>query len=339
MTKLLQQVVSVGGQLRWLCERRKPLRLAKSGFTLVELFVVIAIIGVIVALLLPAVQAAREAARRSDCQNRLKQLALGMQNYVSARKRLPAGMHKAIDYASTPPNWVYAPNNQATWYWRMGPYIEEQVWADTIDYDKSWSDPANDAPRRVYITLYTCPSNGQQLSWKESNLWARWYGNYTVNWGNTNLGQEELGGVRFGGSPFTWNRGISFAEIIDGTSKTILMTEVMPPLTSDSGWHGPIGDTTVGHFPGVNTYRTPNVPVPDEVWGNCFPITSANGLPGCIQAPMFASQIAAARGTHPGGVLAARCDGSVSFVPNEVDLDVWRGLGSSKGGETVDVSY
>jgi prepilin-type N-terminal cleavage/methylation domain-containing protein len=310
---------------------------AGRGFTLVELLVVIAVIGTLVALLLPAIQAAREAARRADCQNHLKQLALGMQNHVAARQSLPPGMHKHLDHS--PGIWHDASVNQATWHWRLGPYIEEQAWADKIDYNKSWSDPANDAARRNYLPLFTCPSSGQQFSWQQSSLWARWYGNYTVNWGNTNQGQETISGVTFGGSPFTWQFGVRLRDISDGTSKTLLMVECLPPLTSPTGWHGPIGDTTVGHFPGVTTYRTPNTSVPDEVWGNTFPEWAANGLPRPVQINTFGAQICTARGKHPAGVMAARCDGSVSFVADEIDANVWRHFATTKGGETDSYAF
>jgi hypothetical protein len=108
-------------------------------------------------------------------------------------------------------------------------------------------------------------------------------------------------------------------------------------LASDDRWNGAIGDITVGHFPAVTTFRTPNTPAPEEAWPSnaCYPLTAANGLLGCIVAPDYPSQIYASRSKHVGGALAARCDGSVSFVSDEVDFEAWRRLGSAQGGETI----
>src|SRR6476661_4283582 len=90
----------------------------RNAFTLVELLVVIAIIGILVALLLPAVQAAREAARRAKCVNKLKNIAIGLQNYASARGKLPGGTYYD-------PSGVFTPPLQHTWAAAIFPYIEE----------------------------------------------------------------------------------------------------------------------------------------------------------------------------------------------------------------------
>src|SRR5688572_31501688 len=94
------------------------------GFTLVELLVVIAIIGILIALLLPAVQAAREAGRRTHCQNNLKQIALGLQNYHSTYNTLPHGSSYQITATST-----IAPgtNRSGTWASSILPYMEEDA--------------------------------------------------------------------------------------------------------------------------------------------------------------------------------------------------------------------
>src|SRR4051812_12741704 len=96
-------------------------RNSSKAFTLVELLVVIAIIGILVALLLPAIQAAREAARRAKCQNNIKNLALAVMNYESARKRFP-------------PGFVSQPSNNETWGWAVFslPNLEEQALYDRL---------------------------------------------------------------------------------------------------------------------------------------------------------------------------------------------------------------
>src|SRR5688500_3542280 len=107
-------------------------RSRSHGFTLVELLVVIAIIGILVALLLPAIQAAREAARRATCQNNLKNVALGVLNYESAKKKFPVG-------------FVSQPAQVESWGWAAFalPYLEEQAVYDRLRPSESFVQPVD----------------------------------------------------------------------------------------------------------------------------------------------------------------------------------------------------
>jgi prepilin-type N-terminal cleavage/methylation domain-containing protein len=111
------------------------------GFTLIELLVVIAIIGVLVGLLLPAVQQAREAGRRINCTNNLKQSALGVHNFLSANQHFPAGMLSVQDQCAkgTSGGGLQSPDfekNRAPWAVLILPYIEQQALYDMFDMDK-----------------------------------------------------------------------------------------------------------------------------------------------------------------------------------------------------------
>jgi len=130
----------------------RPRSRRDAGFTLVELLVVIAIIGVLVALLLPAVQAAREAARRAQCSNNLKQMGLGVQNYMAAnRDRLPLG------YGGEP-TWAAGVNfNKKHLFTSILPYMEQQAIYNQIDFDYTGS-PFVDPAKTVVIGSYVCPS-------------------------------------------------------------------------------------------------------------------------------------------------------------------------------------
>lgn len=131
---------------------RTPYFLARQrGFTLVELLVVIAIIGVLVSLLLPAVQAAREAARRNTCLSKIRQLSLACLNYESSRSQFPP-MTGALNASEDPDQEEYG------WLAFILPYIEQQSLRDNIDDAKEWYEPENEIPTLTPLQPARCPS-------------------------------------------------------------------------------------------------------------------------------------------------------------------------------------
>jgi prepilin-type N-terminal cleavage/methylation domain-containing protein len=316
----------------------------RRGFTLIELLVVIAIIAILIGLLLPAVQKVREAAARAKCQNNLKQLSLAMHNYADANRVLPYG-------ARTGPNDPYS--GPGAWYddhgWYTGtlPYIEQGAVKALINDKLSLSDNANELGRRAKIPQFACPSDiGLQENEWPSVTWARVRGNYVVNFGNTTYGQTAKGGVQFGGAPFMFAKGRAITDIKDGTSNTLMMSEVIVIETMNTGWHGPMSDfqTSLGGqtFEGWNT---PNSKTRDDIARTCPPVSAMNGIieqtstPGCNliggnSATIF--QSIAARSKHSQGVNAASCDGSVRFYRNDIALATWRALTTAEGGDLVD---
>jgi len=315
-----------------------------SAFTLVELLVVIAIIGILIALLLPAVQAAREAARRAQCVNNLKQIALAMHTYHDSRRALPFGAIRgpgSVDPSRqdvTTGRWY----DDFTWLSQIGPQIEQLAWYNLFNFKVTVSHPANYEARKTKIELFGCPSDGiaENEFYPPNNpqLWARVRTNYVVNWGNTGYSQKDQNSTwRFGGAPFTFARSIKFDHITDGLSRTLMLSETLTPKGAD--WEGPLGETIIATGGQTfDSYVTPNSEVPDAVNRRC-PV-DIRFMNRCIVVADITNDIplnhhCAARSNHPGGVNAAFCDGSVTFFSNNIDLQVWRALTTSQGGETI----
>ncbi len=306
-----------------------------KGFTLVELLVVITIIGILISLLLPAVQSAREAARRMQCSNNLKQLGLGMHNYHVAKGALPFGSKYAAGVSPS----------DFGWYSQMGPYIEQQAWFDSINYNVCFSDPVNFEPRKFKIALMGCPSCGLTVQHPNDTTWHRVKGNYAVNFGNTTYGQTTKGGIAFEGAPFTCGRSYSFEHIKDGLSNTLLMAEIISTIdgpnsgNSGSDWWGPLSETSTSEGgQAFEAWLTPNSPAFDEACRICPPIDALNGISGCVvigDYAEYALQSFAARSHHAGGVNASLCDGSVHFFNDSIAMNVWQALSTARGGETL----
>lgn len=292
------------------------------GFTLVELLVVIAIIAMLVTLLLPAVQAAREAARKTQCVNMLKQWSLSMHLHHDARRKLPIGARN---------------NPRQTWVMYLWPYIEEVGLNSANDIEQHFYLPPGTIGGTLngltgqYVSLYYCPSDiGSDQT---QGNYQRRRGNYVVNWGNSKYGQpvEPAGKAPF--SHIDGNRSTpretSFKKITDGTSKTLMMSEVLKAWSpDDNDWRGDIhNDDGVFRF---HTLLGPNSSAPDIIQNGWFQDTGDSLMPAVAGARN--AQVTAARSRHPGGVNAAFCDGSIRFIANDIAFNEYQAMGSMNGG-------
>jgi prepilin-type N-terminal cleavage/methylation domain-containing protein len=380
----------------------------RRGFTLVELLVVITIIATLIGLLLPAVQQAREAARRSGCSNNLKQLALAVLQHESGRRKLPALSHDYDLFRQTANNWSW-------WSYiaRTLPYFEEQTLYDDV---LTFAIRGNRSPwdSSAYLGRFTmraqpavllCPSETTRAP-VENNLGMT---NYRANTGDLltrndrpfrrgpfRPGTRALPANIFyatGGTPVgpptidnTIPNITRMSHIVDGVSKTVLLSEAIinatdgRSLRSGLGVLSPMIDSQPATPPvsclaligSDGRYTSGTTSRSGVRWGDAdamytgFTTTAAPNSPRCWDGSGNKSgsmAIMPASSFHPGGVLAAMCDGSVRFIDETINAGdasstttatggsvsaisnpaysgrsirgVWGALGTINGGETL----
>jgi type II secretory pathway pseudopilin PulG len=328
---------------------------------LIELLVVIAVIGLLIALLLPAVQAARESARRAECNNKLRQLAIGMQNYAAALGSFPPTRLDRPMATTTQDNW-----GQFT---RVMPYVELQNIYSQINFRYNPTETVNVPTSQIWIPAFICPSDpsDKQTDTTNSNNLAG-YGkmSYRGNAGN-DTGNEPVATsvAEINNGVFIDNVFTRLADVRDGTSNTALLSEALRGDANDTQISVP-GDYFVIQ-PAANDRLSmynacvaiqPSSGAANQYsyagrqWGSGHYLISRynhimppNGkscvLPGKNLGTDInqEAEVTTASSNHPGGVLVGLVDGSVRFVSEGIDVQIWWALGTIAGQEAITNNY
>ncbi len=316
-------------------QRRRP------AFTLIELLVVIAIIGVLVGMLLPAVQQAREAARRASCQNNLKQIGLGFHNFESANRYFPT----AVKVGDAEHYWVA----------QILPYLEHNPLAEIYDYSVSYKDVLNQEAVSYSLDFLTCPSNPEGPLDDPYFVNGSW-GSNPADYGGIMMvsGSVYSGGYLSYPKPsntatFLGNskriktaggRGLQHKDILDGTSKTIAVAEMAgrPQVwyfgrkVPDSGTAATMSSTAMyvrnSGWPTINAQSIKGFqlnlaePLPKDQFK-----TGPQMINGTNKGGIY--------GFHPGAAGFVMVDGSVNFLPETSSADIVAAACTFAGGEAI----
>jgi prepilin-type N-terminal cleavage/methylation domain-containing protein len=338
----------------------------RKAFTLIELLVVIAIIAVLISLLLPAVQQAREAARRTQCKNNLKQIGLALHNYLSTNSVFP-------------PSYCIGAAKGGTWsiHARILPYVDQANAFAMADLTVGYGDPPNSTNgiTSQFLPFNRCPSETNGIV--SATAPSYFPPNYAFNLGSwkvftPNPGANATAILAAGGIPgdgaFAPNSNFTTAHFSDGTSNTLCASEVkcytpnigndaaatetMPTIATilgfstgsitlsvpgSTGGHREWTDGKI-HETGFTTTFTPNAKVlitngASTVDGDYISCKERGTSLVCSGKPTYAA--VTTRSFHVAAVNSLLMDGSVRTVSNNVDLNLWRGLGTRAGGEVT----
>jgi len=302
----------------------------RRGFSPIELLVVIAIIAILIALLLPAIAKTREAAKRMQCINNIKQLALSFHNYHDA-------------HGAFPPGHLSPPGDKLERYMSalalILPYQEEMAAYQRINFALSPTSPANSTARAISMKYFLCAADAAPPGP---------YGgtNYLLNAGSRpNIGWDGRDQAKQPNGIFFQVSSVRIAHITDGTSNTLMTLEttrgqdqVNTPVRAYAVKTGALPDPL-----------EPNVDRGDKRAydrGGSWIVGGFLQTLGNVTLPINAREfdvsyglleggLSTARSVHPGGANAGFCDGSVQFISDSIDQKVFEAMATRNGGEVV----
>ncbi len=295
-------------------------RSSARGFTLIELLVVISIIGMLISLLLPAVQDARKAARRVQCQNNLRQMGIALQNYHGACRSFPSGIIRS---------------NRVMWSGLLLRQMEQWPLYGTLQSGLPWDvdDTANERACGTYLAVYRCPSStaprhhedGQGIAGRVPCSYLACASGRAV----TECSPPPVAGAPDSDGLFFVNSDMRIADIRDGTSSTVAVGEAVFAIDVGGGPDCRGRMQVVDHWY-IGTPQGLDNEASEAIGSTAVPINSVFMPDLWIEEKelCFSSR-------HPGGAQMMFADGHASFVSETIDRDTWSALGTRAGGEVV----
>lgn len=283
----------------------------RVGFTLIELLVVIAIIAILLSMLLPAVQQAREAARRTQCKNNLSQVGLAIHNYDMSFEVLPPGTVSVDGEIVNEPNGYHL-----SWIVQQLPMMEQSNVFRAVDFDGGAYSAANQPVRSLQIPILACPSD-YDFRYSVEDIGPVVASSYAGCFGGTNTPVDDGNN-----GLFYRNSSTTYDAIRDGVTNTIMVGEKLNPRdTIDLGWMS--GTSATLRHTGVAINKG------WDVVNHFSPSNSGKSVaPDTTSTGGFSSQ-------HSGGAGFLLGDGSVRFLNEMINAEVFSNLGNREDLQQV----
>jgi prepilin-type N-terminal cleavage/methylation domain-containing protein/prepilin-type processing-associated H-X9-DG protein len=328
----------------------------RNAFTLIELLVTISIIGILVALLLPAVQSARESARRAQCQNHLKQIGLGIANYVDTHRYFPVGRLKTMDvrYMGYPDIWCSGAADRS-YLAAILPHVEQMALFDSMNHRLSVLGPEHGTARATAVSVYACPSDPKagiprtawlkrrapNFSLLDDSPSIAVFSSYAGCMGSYHLWAQPdwLFDCRIDPDSIANSNGcigdlpnVTLASVTDGLSHTMIVAD--KSVTIASGISG-------NAYPDMSEFYCPWVI--GEIGDTLYATNYAPNEFKRARSTDRKAWVGSASSLHPGGLNILMGDGSVRFVKETIqsivdngrNWGVWQKLASRNGGEAI----